>query len=187
MAAVDFGIPPAGKLEVFPTAGEVAFFREHGYLVVERITTDEEIAWLREVFEHIFSPEGAGQPGAPVDRSGTLAPGEPSLLSQAFFPELHYPALLDTLHRRNARRYASAKVVAMLSSEEAARRLRADVAEQLERGEVLEIWGWPKDAFQTWMRALTAGDQAFLVGETAGRSLNLVLNETPIDAELVKF
>ena len=108
MAAADFDRPPAAELEVFPTADEVAFFREHGYLVVERITTDEEIAWLREIFERIFSAEGAGQPGGPVDRSGTRAPGEPSLLSQAFFPEMQFPALLDTLHRRNARRYAAA-------------------------------------------------------------------------------
>lgn len=105
---MDFGRPPVSDFEVFPTREDVTFFREHGYLVVERITTDEEIAWLREIFEHIFSPQQAGIAGAPIDRSGTLEPGAESRLSQAFFPEMRFPALLETTHRRNARRFAAA-------------------------------------------------------------------------------
>ena len=108
MAEVEFREPPAGELEIFPSRQEVEFFGEHGYLVVERITTDEEIAWLRAIFEHIFAPEHAHAAGAPIDRSGALAPGEQSRLSQAFFPELQFPALLETIHRRNALRYAAA-------------------------------------------------------------------------------
>ena len=99
---------PKTRFEVTPSAAEVEFFRESGYLVVERITSDEEIAWMREVFEYIFSPEHAAHPAAPVDRTGTRATGEPSLLSQAFFPEMRFPELLHTQHWRNARRYAAA-------------------------------------------------------------------------------
>jgi ectoine hydroxylase-related dioxygenase (phytanoyl-CoA dioxygenase family) len=105
---MDFGRPPACDFDVSPTRDEVEFFHEYGYLVVERITSDAEIAWLRAIFEHIFSPERAGVAGAPVDRSGTLAPGQESRLSQAFFPEMQFPALLETTHRRNAKRYAAA-------------------------------------------------------------------------------
>lgn len=105
---MDFGCPPADEFNVHPTPDEVAFFREHGYLVVERLTTDQEIDWLRELFERIFAPEQAHAPGAPIDRSGTLRPGQASRLSQAFFPELRFPALLRTNHIRNARRYAAA-------------------------------------------------------------------------------
>jgi ectoine hydroxylase-related dioxygenase (phytanoyl-CoA dioxygenase family) len=99
---------PRTRFEVTPSAAEVQSFRENGFLVVERITTDEEIAWMREVFEFIFSPEQAARRDAPVDRSGTRAAGEPSMLSQAFFPEIRFPELLQTQHWRNARRYASA-------------------------------------------------------------------------------
>jgi ectoine hydroxylase-related dioxygenase (phytanoyl-CoA dioxygenase family) len=106
--AVDFGPPPASDFTVTPTSDEVAFFKENGFLAVERITTDEEIDWMRRIFEYIFDPGNAGQPGSPVDRSGTLEPGEESRLQQAFFPEMHFPALLETAHRRNARRYAAA-------------------------------------------------------------------------------
>ena len=99
---------PKTRFEVTPSPAEVESFRENGFLVVERITSDAEIAWMREVFEFIFSPEQAARRDAPVDRSGTRAPGEPSMLSQAFFPEIRFPELLQTQHWRNAKRYAAA-------------------------------------------------------------------------------
>src|SRR5262245_59822686 len=103
-----FGPPPATHFEVQPTAAEIEFFREHGYLVVERITSDEEIDWIRQIYDFIFSAEQAERPGAPVDRSGTRGADEPVMLSQAFMPEVRFPELLTTVHWRNARRYAAA-------------------------------------------------------------------------------
>ena len=108
MPSHDFGPPPRSDFSVTPTREQVEFFREHGFLAVERITTDEEVAWMRRIFEHVFSPEQAHRGSAPVDRSGTRAGDEPVLLSQAFFPEFRFPELLQTTHWRNARRYASA-------------------------------------------------------------------------------
>jgi ectoine hydroxylase-related dioxygenase (phytanoyl-CoA dioxygenase family) len=104
----DFGPPPPADLEIHPTREQVEFFQENGFLVVERLTTNEEIAWIRQIFEYIFDPDHAGATGAPIDRSGTLEPGEESRLSQAFFPEVHFPELLNTTHRRNALRIAAA-------------------------------------------------------------------------------
>ena len=103
-----FGPPPAPTLEVTPTAEEVDFFGENGYLVVDRITTDEELAWLTEIYEHIFAPENAGCRAHPsTGRTGT-ARTEPVNLSQAFMPEINHPELLQTTYVRNARRYAAA-------------------------------------------------------------------------------
>ena len=106
--AHSFGPPPKSDFELSPSRREIELFRENGFLVVERITTDEEIAWLRQIYEFIFSPEQAARCDAPLDRSGTRDAGEPVLLSQAFFPEVRFPELLQTTHWRNARRYASA-------------------------------------------------------------------------------
>lgn len=108
MGSAQFGPPPSKRFDVTPSADEVAFFKENGFLVVQRLTTDEEIAWLRRIFEHIFSPEQASATGAPLDRSGTLQAGEASRLQQSFFPEMQYPDLLKTNHHRNARKYAAA-------------------------------------------------------------------------------
>jgi hypothetical protein len=103
-----FPPPPPSDFNVAPSNEEVEFFHAHGFLVVERLTTDEEIAWLKDIFEYIFDPDYPGQAGAPVDRSGTLADGEPPRLQQAFFPEIQFPHLLETTHHRNAKRYAAA-------------------------------------------------------------------------------
>lgn len=104
----DFGPPPPGDLDLTPSAEEIAVFRENGFLAVERLTTDAEIAWLRQIFEHIFDPARAGRRGGPVDRSGgAAAPGQ-GRLGQAFFPEMQFPAILQSTFHRNAKRYAAA-------------------------------------------------------------------------------
>jgi hypothetical protein len=109
MTSMMFGPPPAIAFERSPAPDEIAFFRENGFLAVDRLTTDEEIAWLRQIFEYLFSDAHAGKPGAPLDRSGTAVEGEPKArLAQAFFPEMQFPEILDTQFRRNARRYAAA-------------------------------------------------------------------------------
>lgn len=109
MSALRFGPPPKTSFELTPRREEIAFFRENGFLALPRITTDEEIAWMRQIFEHIFSEENAGKPGAPLNRSGTEDPDEPKArLAQAFFPEIQFPELLETQYRRNAKRYAAA-------------------------------------------------------------------------------
>ncbi len=53
MSNTAFVPPPPRDLQVRPTAEEVAFFREHGYLSVERITTDAELRWLEGAFETV--------------------------------------------------------------------------------------------------------------------------------------
>ena len=100
-------LPPT-TFEVEPSRDEVEFFAANGYLVVERITTAEELAWLKELYEHIFDPEHADDVGAPVDRTNGPGENEPVGVSQAFFPEINYPVLLETTFNRNARRYAAA-------------------------------------------------------------------------------
>ncbi len=100
------GPPPPSDLVVEPGEDEVERFRRDGYLVVDEITTVDELEWLRAVLEVIFADED--DPLAPVDRSGSDGDGAAPTLRQAFFPELRVPAILDTTYRRNAHRYAAA-------------------------------------------------------------------------------
>src|SRR5258705_2979988 len=92
-----FGSPPASDLTVTPTQDEIDFFRENGYLVVERITTDEEIDWLRPIFEAAFD-----------ESNGKMAPQKAKASVQTMFPEFRYRELLDTTYLRNAKTYAAA-------------------------------------------------------------------------------
>lgn len=103
MSEPDFGPPPPSDFTVTPTAEEVASFHENGFLAVERITTDEEIAWLTQIYEHIF--EGRG----PLDRSGIQTdPAIRGKLTQYFNPEMRFPQILETTYLRNAKIYAAA-------------------------------------------------------------------------------
>lgn len=108
MAKMNFGPPPTIPFEVNPTDEEVAFFKDNGFLVVDRITSDEEIAWLREIFEYIFDPANAGEQGSPVDRSGIQIPEIAGKLKQSFIPELRFAEILQSTFRRNAKTYAAA-------------------------------------------------------------------------------
>ncbi len=109
MTNAKIGPRPETSFELTPSKAEIEFFRENGFLAVERITTDEEIAWLRQIFEYIFSDDYAGKPGAPLNRSGTPIAGQAAAsLSQSFFPEMFFPEIMNTQFRRNAKRYAAA-------------------------------------------------------------------------------
>lgn len=102
-----FPPPPPSELAVTPTAEEVAFFEENGYLVVERITTDEELEWLAQVFEACFDERQALAARTRWDTEAVDG-DQVRTRAQAFFPELSVPGLLDTTFRRNGLRYAAA-------------------------------------------------------------------------------
>jgi hypothetical protein len=85
---------------------QVEFFREQGYLVLERITTDEEIEYLRGVFEEIFSNCTGGLPGGYYDIASPSDSDDPCL-PQSLFPEANRPELGETIYVRNAQRVAS--------------------------------------------------------------------------------
>jgi len=108
MSKLKFGPPPARRFDVTPSAEQVKFFRDNGFLAVERITTDEEIEWMRRIYEHIFSPEHDARQSSPIDRSANRDPNAASLLSQSFYPEIEFPELLTTNHWRNSKRMAAA-------------------------------------------------------------------------------
>jgi len=88
------------RFDVEPTDDEVAFFRENGFLAVDRLTTDEEIDALVPIFDAAFEEVDNGSVG---DRPGD----SPKVAYQSMFPELRFPELLETNFWRNARRYAA--------------------------------------------------------------------------------
>ena len=97
-----FGPPPASTLDVRPTDDDVAFFRENGYLVVERITTDEELEWLTKIFDAVMEGGRVFEPGREVDDAG------PVQIQQSIAPEFEFPEVLQTTYRRNAMHFAAA-------------------------------------------------------------------------------
>jgi ectoine hydroxylase-related dioxygenase (phytanoyl-CoA dioxygenase family) len=103
MTELRFGPAPATTFDVSPTEDEIAEYKEKGFLVVDRLTTDEELDWLTTIFDAVFE-----------DRSVVFEPGLEEgqvggpLLLQTIGPELRFPELLATTYHRNAKRYAAA-------------------------------------------------------------------------------
>src|SRR6185437_7275249 len=69
-------------------------FHERGFVGIPSITTDEEIEWLRQVYDLLFSGELALPKGALVnDVNVPLAKQGGQATSQVLFPESLYPQL----------------------------------------------------------------------------------------------
>jgi ectoine hydroxylase-related dioxygenase (phytanoyl-CoA dioxygenase family) len=97
-----------GTFEVHPTDEDVEFFRQHGYLHIERITTDEELAWLRARYDELFEERRGAFPGGYFDLSRPYDAEGQDLLPQVLMPELKVPEVKETSFFRNGRRFASA-------------------------------------------------------------------------------
>jgi ectoine hydroxylase-related dioxygenase (phytanoyl-CoA dioxygenase family) len=102
---------PSSDLAVELADEQIAEFHELGFTHVERLTTDEELDWLRDRFAEVFSPEHENVLGGYFDASrplgSTTAVDGPPVLPQSIRPELARPELLDTVAHRNAVRIAS--------------------------------------------------------------------------------
>ncbi|MCY3762166.1 MAG: phytanoyl-CoA dioxygenase family protein, partial [Gemmatimonadetes bacterium] len=81
---------------------QAAFFREHGYLVIEAITTPREVAQLRAVCDRLFAERAGREEGNQYDLAGTDEEDRPARLPQIVNPVNYDEALRDTLFRANA-------------------------------------------------------------------------------------
>ncbi len=82
--------------------GQIAFFRENGYLAIERITTDEEIETIRAAYDEIFKNRAGREEGNQFDLGGTNEEGKEAVLPQILEPMKYHPDLRNTLFEANA-------------------------------------------------------------------------------------
>jgi ectoine hydroxylase-related dioxygenase (phytanoyl-CoA dioxygenase family) len=99
---------PSETFEVTVDEAMVAAFHRDGFCSIERITTDAELEWLRDVFDELFAEKRAGIPGGYFDLSRPYDAEGPDHLPQVLFPEIAVPDLRRTQLRRNARRICAA-------------------------------------------------------------------------------
>ncbi len=99
---------PSERFEVTVDDALVAAFRRDGFASIERITTDAEVDWLREVFDELFADRRGGIPGGYFDLSRPYDAEGPDHLPQVLFPESAVPELKATRLQANARAIAAA-------------------------------------------------------------------------------
>ena len=102
-----FSSPPRVDIEVDVSAEQIAFYRENGYLACGRITTDEELVWLRDAYDElVLRRPNQGLPHSIYDATRPYGMTGELLLAQVLRPENSVPQITATALWRNARRIA---------------------------------------------------------------------------------
>jgi hypothetical protein len=99
---------PTKRYEVTVGDAQVEAFRRDGFTSIPRITTDEELDWLREVFEELFADKQGAIPGGCFDLSRPYEPEGEDHLPQVLVPEARFPELRSTQLFRNGRTIVAA-------------------------------------------------------------------------------
>jgi hypothetical protein len=86
------------------TKDHVASFKADGFLALDRISSPEEVARLRELYDDVIADPG----GLRLIYHGLREDGTEGLINQVFSPDFKHPELLETEYMRNARRFAAA-------------------------------------------------------------------------------
>ena len=84
-----------------------AFFHEFGYLEIERMTTDEEVEWMRTAYDAFEAAPRTGFPDQLFDVARPYGSTEEPELGQLLFPERRVTGIADTAMYRNGRRVAA--------------------------------------------------------------------------------
>jgi hypothetical protein len=85
---------------------QVESFREQGFLSLERITSDEDVAALRESYDRIFAERAGRDEGFQFDLAGTDEEGKQARLPQILAPAKYAPEMNDSQLLQNATKIA---------------------------------------------------------------------------------
>lgn len=108
LAQVQLPPPPTEDMVIDATEEEVASFHERGYLAIDRITTDAELDWARNVYDLLFKRRAGVFAGGYFDLNRPYDAAGEDLNPQLLMPELRFPVLRTTVYARNARRISAA-------------------------------------------------------------------------------
>jgi len=75
------------------TPRQVEFFHENGYLALDSITSVDEVAWIRGIYDHLFSIRAGREEGNQFDLAGTDEEGKEAALPQILDPSKYAPEL----------------------------------------------------------------------------------------------
>jgi hypothetical protein len=98
---------PTRELRVDIADKDVKFYVENGYLAVERVTTDEELEWLREVYDMLLAMPPTGMLDGIFDLARPYGTTDTPLLGQLLVPERHVPQIKQTQMWNNAHRISA--------------------------------------------------------------------------------
>jgi len=81
---------------------QVEFYHANGFLALDAITTQEEVAWMREIYDRLFAARAGREAGDQFDLGGSDEDGKTAVLPQILQPSKYAPELKEGLFRVNA-------------------------------------------------------------------------------------
>ena len=84
------------------TQDQIAFYHREGYLVLDAITTPEEVTWLRGIYDHLIETRAGRETGDQFDLAGLDEEGQQATLPQLLNPSTYAPELTEGLYRVTA-------------------------------------------------------------------------------------
>lgn len=103
-AELDFdpGLPPESDFTVLLSEEQVEAFHRDGFTSIPRITTDEEIEWLKPIYDQLFENKRGAFKGGYFDLSRKYDAEGEDLVPQVLAPDARWPVLRKTTVVRNA-------------------------------------------------------------------------------------
>ena len=98
---------PTTNFQADVTEDQIAFFMENGFLGIERITTDEEVEWLKDIYDQLFEQRTGEEQGRYFDMAGPRTHTGSETLPQVLGPDAKFTELRETVYFRNARTLAA--------------------------------------------------------------------------------
>jgi len=92
----DYGAPATLKPTHLLTAEQIAFYHEHGYLAIEAVMPQAEIAEVRRIYDRLFNEDRDKTGGDTHDLAGAKQAGEKEAIPQILQPAKYAPTLLAT-------------------------------------------------------------------------------------------
>lgn len=78
------------------TPEQVAFYHENGYLAIPRLMPDDEVVWMREIYDRLFRERAGRDVGDQFDLAGTDDDDAPAVLPQILGPAKYAPELRES-------------------------------------------------------------------------------------------
>jgi ectoine hydroxylase-related dioxygenase (phytanoyl-CoA dioxygenase family) len=85
---------------------QIDSYAENGFLVLDQLTRQEEVAWLRQIYDRLFRERAGREFGDQFDLAGTDEEGKEAVLPQILSPSKYAPELLEGQYRVNAKHVA---------------------------------------------------------------------------------
>lgn len=81
---------------------EISTFHQQGFLAIDQLTSPEDVAQIRDIFDRLFNEKTGHDVGDQFDLTGTGDDDKPQSLPQIMHPAKYAPELNDTLLLENA-------------------------------------------------------------------------------------